>query len=70
MFLWPSCAPGSPEVGEVFLVPVVEDNQEEAEDEDGKREEEGAEDAQDVSSEVPNHQTEPNQKYFLNIPPL
>ena len=56
--------PGSPGVGEVGEAPVVEDNQEEAEDIDGKREQEGVE-AQELSSEEANSQTEVRQTDML-----
>ena len=52
--------PGSPEVGEVGEAPVAEDNQEGAEDVDGKGEQEGV-DAQELSSEVPKSQADERQ---------
>ena len=52
--------PGSPEVGVAGVAPVEEDNEEEAEDTDGKGEQEGV-DAQELDSEIPNGQTEAKQ---------
>ena len=52
--------PGSPEVGVAGVAPVEEDNEEEAEDIDGKGDQEGV-DAQELDSEVPNGQTEAKQ---------
>ena len=52
--------PGGPKVGEVGEAPVAEDNQEGAEDVDGKGEQEGV-DAQELSSEVPKSQADERQ---------